>query len=364
MVCLTSDSHFYCVTCANLRHAQYLTQIVAFGIQSCTIVPHTELLLLVQIQIQAHIALTGDVVGVGHGAAAAAGGEGGVAGYIFGFDLNVAGGGDAYIAGRNGTPHRVRNAGGLSEELILEGEGSVVGSELHTRQIRISKETQGQIGIVFQQGQSVFFCNGVEIGVIFNTIFPIHHIFEVEEEITHGAAFFIAVSVPTVVGSSAQSLHEFGVCHIGGAGEGGDAIVAVERAVVEGLGMGHFCAVEQILTVVQLGNLLEQGGSGIFLLGIIIVGNGKAAEEQGGVQHQLQRHRRSDHGSALASAVHGIALMDGVQLHFGQIIGLGGLQCAAEHIEMTVGGQHAGKINAEEAEIIHPIEYIGCIVIA
>ena len=119
---------------------------------------------------------------------------------------------------------------------------------------------------------------------------PIHHIFQIQEEICNGAAFFVAVAVPAVIGRSAQALHELGGCNIGGTGEGGDAVVAVEGAIVKGLGVRYLCAIEQLLAVVQLLDLLEKRRSIIFFFGIIIVCDGKTAEKQCGMQQLITKN--------------------------------------------------------------------------
>ena len=218
-------------------------------------------------------------------------------------------------------------------------------------QFGFRQETQRQVGLVFHQRQAVFFLSYPVDAVVAHQTVPLYHIFKVQEQVGYGAAFFVAVTIPAVVGSGTQTLHEFCGGHIGGAGEGGDAVVTVERAVIEGLGVGHFCAVEQIRAVIQHLDFAKQGSGVIFALGIVVIGNGKSAEEQRGVQHQLQRHGGGKGIGRPCPAAGDVALphqisFDGARFFLG-----GAAQRFTKQIIAAVGNHHAHKVQSQERKI-------------
>ena len=124
---------------------------------------------------------------------------------------------------------------------------------------------------------------------------PVHQVFEVQQEIGHRRAFLIAVAIVGVLGSIAKGLHELRHLDIGGACKGGNAVVAVEGIVVEGLGMGDLRPVEGLLF--PLFQVAEHGGRCLGALGV--VGNPGAREVQaegqqvtGHFQNHQHQHRQ------------------------------------------------------------------------
>ena len=254
---LAGEAHCNGIPGQHIAHRKHLRQAVALGVQLCAVVQHGKAVLFGQVgQINAEQTGAtggkgnGNIAGVGAGGIAAGAGHG-----LAGQGGIGCGEGGAVLP----VPHEVGAAGGFGKQMVLETETVRRGGKIHRCQLGLGQKAQGQISVVFQQGHSAIAVDIVEVGVAFHR-FAFDHILQIEKQVGNRGAFLKAVAVVAVLGAVAQGLHEFRHLYIGGAGEGGDAVVAVQRAIVEGLGMGGFCPVEQVVVFVHVAD----HGGGVF----------------------------------------------------------------------------------------------------
>ena len=166
---------------------------------------------------------------------------------------------------------------GGREQVVLESEGVAGGGKLQFSQRRFRQEAQRQIGLILEQRRIAEAVDLRKIGALLILPIPLNHIFQVQEQVGHRGAFLKAVAVVGVFRAVAQSLHEQGGLDVGRAGEGGHAVVAVQSAVVQGLGVGGLRPVEQGIFLPLLH--VADDGSRLFL-SPGVVGNGGAGEVQ------------------------------------------------------------------------------------
>ena len=194
----------------------------------------------------------------------------------------------------NGLPHVPGQAGGRPEQLILEGKGAVAGEEIHLGQLGLRHEAQRQVGGIAVQVHIAEMVHLLEAGAAAVPAVPVNHIFQAQKQVGHRGALLEAIAVIGVLGPVAQGPHKLGNVHIGRAGEGGDAGVAVQCAIVQGLGVGDLCPVEGGIGLPLLHIANHRGGL-LRALGVIHhIGAGEIEAEgrQGG--GQLQGHHGAD----------------------------------------------------------------------
>ena len=225
---------------------------------------------------------------------------------------------------------------------------------MHLPRVRFSKirlgqgilcqEAQGQIGLVFQQVHIFIVVDLFKHGAGAVPAVPVHHVFQVQEQICHRAALLKAIPVVGVFRAIAKGLHELGHPHIGRAGESGNAIVAIERIIVQGLGMGHLCPVEGLF--LPLAHIAEHGGRRLLALGI--VGNPGAREIQAEGQ-QVCAHFQNDHRQHRPAGMNPVAaLAIAGPGHLGRLRILGDF-----HLFLAI--EQAGCKDKQEAKIVQRI---------
>ena len=136
-----------------------------------------------------------------------------------------------------------------------------------------------------------------------------------KEEVGDRGTLFKAVAVVAFFGAVTQGDHELCDADIGGTGKGGNAVIAVKGAVIEGLGMCGLSPVELIIgfQLLHIGN----GGSGaVGTLGVIgDAGIGEGNSKIDGAQDQLDGHETGQ-GVGTDAAALGDFLMIGDDLLF------------------------------------------------
>ena len=134
--------------------------------------------------------------------------------------------------------HVLRNARGCGKQVILELESPLGGAKVQVRQTLFCQKAQGQMGHILQQRRVPEAVDLLEeeASLVFSV--PLNHVFEVQEEVRHGRALLKEVAVVGILRPITQGFHELRDLDVCRAGEGRNAVVAVEGAVVQGLGMG------------------------------------------------------------------------------------------------------------------------------
>ena len=122
----------------------------------------------------------------------------------------------------------------------------------------------------------------------------LNHIFQSQKQVGHRGAFLIAIAVIGILCPVAQSLHEHRGFHIGRAGKGGNSVVAIEGAVVEGLGVGGLRPEKEVVFL-PLVHIADHGGSLVGSLGVTVhIGAGEIQPE--GHQRGNQFHPHEEQG--------------------------------------------------------------------
>ena len=109
----------------------------------------------------------------------------------------------------------------------------------------------------------------VKVGALLIFSVPFDHIFNAQEQVGYGRCLLVAVTVVGILGAVAQSLHKFRHPNIGGAGKGGNAVVAIDSAVIQGLGVGGFRTVEEGVILPVIDHIADHGSGILRALGII-----------------------------------------------------------------------------------------------
>ena len=158
-------------------------------------------------------------------------------------------GGDGEIVSRNPVPDVCLQAGCRRKQLILEQKSVCRRIEGQLCQFRFRQKRQRQVSLIFQQGGLSEMILLRKEGAGFVLIIPVNHIFQSQEQIRHGRTFFKGISIIGIFRAVTQRLHKQRGLHIGGTGESGNTVIVIQRSVIEGLGMGGFCTVEQVIAL-------------------------------------------------------------------------------------------------------------------
>ena len=194
-----------------------------------------------------------------------------------------------HVGAHNGLKHIGSQPRSRGEQLILKVEAVVSGGEIQVRQTLFRQEAQGQVGPVFQQMHLIIVVHLLKHTAGPVPVIPLDHIFQIQEQVRHRAALLEAVAVVGVFRPIAQGLHKLRHLHVGGAGKGRDAVVAIQRVVVQGLGVGGLRPVEAFFF--PLLHIPDHGGRGLRSLGIVGDSGAREIQAEGQqIRRQLQ-HR-------------------------------------------------------------------------
>ena len=293
--------------------------------------------------MDAHEAVPVGGVGIGHIRTGNAAGILAVAGGIALRDVRAVAG-DGQILALKLVPDLLVNPRGRGEQIVLELEGSVAGREIQVCQFRLRQKAQRQIRGIDQQGRHTEAVHLVKIGAGLVLPVPLDHILDAQKQVRHRRAFLEAVAVIGVLRTVAQRPHEFRDPDIGGAGEGGNAVVAVEGAVVQGLGMGGLRPEEQVV-VLPLVHVADDGGSvggSLWIIGHTRTREIQSKAHQRGDQLHAHDGQRQNPGSGA------LAIPFGAGAH------LLTLRNSLRHLQLTV--EHDGEIQHQKYQVIYKVE--------
>ena len=188
------------------------------------------------------------------------------------------------------------------KQVVLEGEGVAGGGKFQLSQRPLRQEPQGQIRLIFQQNGITEPVHFRKIGALLILSVPLDHIFQVQEQVGNRGAFLEQIAVVGILRAVAQSLHEQGGFHIGGAGEGGNAVVVVQSPIVQGLGMGRLRPEAEVILLPLL-HVADDRSRFVRALGIVgNTGARKVQAEADQIGDQLHAHHRQ-HQSTGAPAL-------------------------------------------------------------
>ena len=183
-------------------------------------------------------------------------------------------------------PYLCIQAGGCGKQQILEFKLSIAEVKVHFFQLLLGQKAQGQIGLIFQQMHTLIMMHIGKILAAAILVIPLDHVFETKEQVRNRGAFLIAVAVIGVLRTVAQCPHKPCGLDIGRAGKGRNAPIAVEGTVIQGLGMGGLCPIEQVVFLPLL-HIPDHRGRPLGALGVIgHIGSGEIQTKgrQGGDQ--------------------------------------------------------------------------------
>ena len=241
-------------------------------------------------------------------------------------------------------PDLLVNARGGSEQVVLELERSAAGGKVQFRQRRLRQEAQRQIRGIDQQGRHAEAVHLVKIGAGLVLPVPLNHILDAQKQVRHRGAFLEAVAVIGVLRAVAQRPHELRDFDIGGTGKGGNAVVAVEGTVVQGLGMGGLRPEKEVI-VLPLVHIADDGGS----VGgsLWIIGHTRTREIQSKA-HQRGDQLHAHDGQRQYPNPGTLTVPLGAGAHFLTLRG------SLRHFQLTV--EHDGEIQHQKNQIIYKVE--------
>ena len=284
---IAGQRHIHHIAHPYLAHRQHLGKTVGLTVKLVAVEPHSKIVALTQIQINAHKSVHGDLVLIVDPSAGTVRSVGAVAagGHVGYRGIRT---GDGQHISVHVIPDIILQSGSGLEKLILEGEVIILTGKGEICQFRFCQEAQGKIYIVFQQMHIAVAVQILEIGIFLHLSGPLYPVLDAQEQVGNGGTFLVAVAVIGVFCTVSQTLHELRHLYIGRTGEGGDAVVIVQSAVVKGLGVGGLGPEERFFPF-PLMHIADHGSSILFASGVEGGGGtGESSAEINEIQHHLQ----------------------------------------------------------------------------
>ena len=105
--------------------------------------------------------------------------------------------------------------------------------------VLVHHEAQGEIGLIFEKQDLSVGGHFLKIGGICVSALPVNDVLDAEQQIGEGVGLLVGVAVARHGGGQTDALQELGGAAVDGGGEGGNAPVIQQSAVVEGVFLGH-----------------------------------------------------------------------------------------------------------------------------
>ena len=200
-------------------------------------------------------------------------------------------------------PHITFHTGGSGQQRILELETIVIDIELQFCQFRFGHKAKGQIIAVFQQDRIAKMIDLFKNRAFLVLSLPFNGVFQVQEQVGYRRGLLMAIPVIGVLRAIAKGLHKLRNFYIRRTGKCGNAVVTIEGAVIQCLGVGRFCPVKEAFACFPFLHIADNrsrigGTSGIIGYAGTIKMHAKADE----ITNNLDsHHRKQQHGGKLTA---------------------------------------------------------------